>query len=75
MNGGQNQFKYHLDQRDIITAITVEHGGLDEDDDRLTVKFSRDPSVAQLVRMGRNGNDSEEKADLYNESSTVSGSK
>ena len=64
MNGGQNQFKYHLDQGDIITAITVEHGGLDEDDDRFTIKFSRDPSVAPLVRLGGNGNHCEEKVGL-----------
>jgi len=75
MNGHQNQFQYHLNQGDIITAITIERSGLDEDDDRLTVEFSRDPSTAPLVRMGRNGNDWEEKADLYSESSTVNGSK
>ena len=53
MNGHQNQFKFHLDRGEVITSLKIEPGSMDEDDDRLVIEFSRDPSAAPLFIMDK----------------------
>ena len=48
-----NLFKLCLERGEIISSIKIEPGGLDEDDDRLVVEFSKDPSASRLSRNGR----------------------
>lgn len=45
-----NLFRLCLERGEVISAIKIESGGLDEDDDRLVVEFSTDPSASLLSR-------------------------
>lgn len=45
-----NIFKLCLERGEVISNIKIESGGLDEDDDRLVVEFSKDPSASRLSR-------------------------
>lgn len=65
MKGGPNRtnfFKLCLERGEVMSNIRIESGGLDEDDDRLIIEFSKDPSVSPLSRSKRNlpNNDSSE---------------
>lgn len=44
-----NLFKHRLDQGDVISSVRIEPGGIDEDDDRLIIELTRDPSAAPLT--------------------------
>jgi hypothetical protein len=46
--GRANLFKLCLDRGEVISAIRLEPGGIDEDDDRLVIEFSKDPSASAL---------------------------
>jgi hypothetical protein len=43
-----NLFKLCLDRGEVISAIRLEPGGIDEDDDRFVIEFSKDPSASAL---------------------------
>ena len=43
-----NLFKHYLESGQMMSAIRIVHGGLDEDDDRLEVEFSYDVAAAPL---------------------------
>ncbi len=45
----KNLFKHRLDLGDVISSVRIEPGGVDEDDDRLIIELSRDPSAAPLT--------------------------
>lgn len=44
----RNIFAHRLNQGDILSAIEIEPGGIDKDDDLLVVHFKHDPSAAPL---------------------------
>ncbi len=45
---GANLFKLHLDRGEIISAVSLQPGGVDEDDDHFVIEFSKDPSASAL---------------------------
>jgi hypothetical protein len=47
-SGMTNMFELCLSRGEVISDIRIEHGTVDEDDDRLVVEFSQDPSVSKL---------------------------
>lgn len=44
----RNIFAHRLNQGDILSAIEIEPGGIDKDDDWLVVHFKHDPAAATL---------------------------
>lgn len=45
---GSNFIKLHLDRGETISAIRLESGGLDEDDDQIVIEFRDDPGARRL---------------------------
>ena len=48
----KNIFAHRLSQGDTLSAIQIEPGGIDEDDDWLIVHFKHDPAAAPLKVKG-----------------------
>lgn len=45
-----NFFKQQLDQRNLISAVQFQSGGIDEDDDLLIFEFHPDPAMLPILR-------------------------
>lgn len=45
----KNLFKLWLEQGNILSDVTFEEGGIDEDDDYVVFKFKEDPAAAKIV--------------------------
>lgn len=60
--GRANLFKLCLERGEVISAIRLEPGGVDEDDDRFVIEFAKDPSASALS-IGRTGGDATPSTD------------